>query len=298
MLRMGRAPAPEVTPSGGRKRPLVPYLLLLPGLLWLVLFFVAPLIGLFQTSTQTPSPTELETFIQSYRFSNYKDVLTEYWPQLFRSLTYAFAGTLASFVIGFPLAYGIAFKSGKWKNILLVLVVAPFFCNFILRTVAWKSILADEGFVAQFLKFFHLLPTGTSLNTGTFAVIAGLTYNFLPFMVLPIYASLERMDPRLIEAGADLYATPARVLRKVTLPLAMPGVVAGTLLTYIPMAGDYVNAELLGTTNNKMIGNVIQAKFIRLRDYPSASALSLILMAAIIVFVILYIKRTGTEELV
>ena len=210
---------------------------------------------------------------------------------------YAGVATLLALAIAYPLAYFIAFKSGRWRSLLLVLVIAPAFASFLLRTYAWKTILADDGFVTSTLNTLHLLPEGRILNTWI-AVVAGLTYNFLPFMVLPLYAALERIDHRLIEAAGDLYASPQKAFRKVTWPLSMPGVVAGTLLTFIPAAGDYINSELLGSPRNRMIGNEIQANFIEFRDYPTASALSFMLMAVILVMVFVYIRRAGTEDLV
>jgi spermidine/putrescine transport system permease protein len=192
----------------------------------------------------------------------------------------------------------IAFKAGRWRNLLLVLVVAPFFTSFILRTIAWRQILAEEGLVVPALKALHIVPQDMALTASSFAVVAGLTYNFLPFMTLPLYASIERLDPRLLEAGADLYGNPVTVLRKVTLPLTLPGIVAGTLLTFIPAAGDYVNAELLGSTRTTVVGSVVQSRFFALVDYPTAAALSFVLMAIILVLVMLYIRRAGTEELV
>ena len=208
--------------------------------------------------------------------------------------------------IRYPDCYGIdmaklgdfiAFKAGRWRSLMLVLVIAPSFASFLLRTYAWKTILADEGIITSTLNALHLLPDDRILNTGI-AVVAGLTYNFLPFMILPLYAALEKIDPRLIEAASDLYASPQTAFRKVTWPLSMPGVVAGTLLTFIPAAGDYINAELLGSTGNRMIGNAIQTNFIEFRDYPIASALSFMLMAIILVLVFTYIRRAGTEDLV
>ena len=289
--------APAPTPHKGRRR--TPYLLLLPGMLWLVVFFALPILTLAGTSTQTPVPGgEIGQFQQTGRVANYLDAVSAYGEQLFRSFWYAGLSTVLALLIGYPLAYAIAFKAGRWRNLLLVLVVAPFFCSFILRTVAWRQILADEGFVVRTLKTLHLVGDQTTLTASTVAVIAGITYNFLPFMTLPLYASLERIDPRLLEAGGDLYANAATTFRKVTFPLSMPGVVAGTLLTFIPAAGDYVNASLLGTSRNYMIGNVVESRFFRVVDYPTAAALSFILMAAILVLVALYIRRAGTEELV
>jgi spermidine/putrescine transport system permease protein len=290
----GSAPA---APRRGRRG--TPYLLLLPGLAWLAIFFAVPIVTLFGTSLQTPDPSgEIGVFDQTFRLANYPDVVQEYLTQLGRSFVYAGTATVLCLLIGYPLAYMIAFKAGRWRNLLLVLVVAPFFCSFILRTLAWRQILGEEGFVVQTLKSVHALPQDLALTASTTAVIAGLTYNFLPFMTLPLYASIERLDPRLLEAGADLYGSPLTVLRKVTLPLTLPGIVAGTLLTFIPAAGDYVNAALLGGIRNRMIGNVIESRFFQVVDYPTAAALSFTLMAIILVLVFLYIRRAGTEELV
>jgi spermidine/putrescine transport system permease protein len=205
--------------------------------------------------------------------------------------------TAAALVIAYPLAYVIAFKSGRFKNLLLVLVVAPFFVSFLVRTLAWQSILADNGYVADFLRTLHVLSADGRLINTPFAVVCGLTYNFLPFMTLPLYASLDRVDPRLIEAAGDLYSAPFTAFRKVTWPLSLPGVVAGTLLTFIPAAGDYINAQLLGQTNNHMIGNVIDNLFLTQLDFPAAAACSVILMAAIVALVLVYVRRSGAEEL-
>ena len=292
--------APAAAPrSGLRSRSLTPYLLMLPGLLWLGVFFVVPLVTLLATSTQTPSPSgETGAFQQTLRLANYWDALRAYEAQFIRSFTFAAIATVLALAISYPLAYAIAFKVGRWRNLLLVLVVAPFFCSFLLRTLAWRQILADEGFVVRSLKSLHLLGETTTLTASAVAVVAGITYNFLPFMTLPLYASLERIDPRLIEAGGDLYASSFTTFRKVTVPLSMPGVVAGTLLTFIPAAGDYVNAELLGNPNTRMIGNVVQSRFFTIVDYPTAAVLSFLLMAAILVLVFFYVRRAGTEELV
>jgi spermidine/putrescine transport system permease protein len=282
-----------------RARRRTPYLLLLPGMLWLALFFAVPIVTLFGTSLNTPVPGgDIGQFQQTFRFANYRDAIEAYYPQFIRSFVYAGLATLIALLIAYPLAYMIAFKSGRWRNLLLVLVVAPFFTSFILRTIAWRQILADEGLPVRTLKFLHLLPADATLTASAIAVVAGITYNFLPFMTLPLYASLERIDPRLIEAGGDLYANGFTTLRKVTFPLSMPGVVAGTLLTFIPAAGDYVNAALLGTSRTQMVGNVIESRFFRVVDYPTAASLSFILMAAILILVTLYIRRAGTEELV
>jgi spermidine/putrescine transport system permease protein len=293
------APPQDDAPARPGRRRLTPYLLLLPGLAWLTIFFVVPIATLLGTSLQTPSPSgEIGAFDQTFRFANFVDAATAYGPQFARAFLYAGIATVLTLLIGYPLAYMIAFRAGRLRNLLLVLVVAPFFTSFILRTVAWRQILGEEGFIVPALKALHLVPGDLALTASGFAVVAGITYNFLPFMTLPLYASIERLDPRLLEAGADLYGSPLTVLRKVTLPLTLPGIVAGTLLTFIPAAGDYVNAALLGSTKNTMIGNVVESRFFQLVDYPTAAALSFVLMAAILVLVVLYVRRAGTEELV
>jgi len=288
-------PAPPSTVAQRRSR--TGYVLLFPGMAWLAVFFAIPLVTLFATSLQSPVEGKTGHYQPGLQFSNYWDAISQYWPQFVRSFVYAGAATVLALVIAYPLAYFIAFKAGKWRSLMLVLVVAPSFASFLLRTYAWKTILADESPITQFLNALHLLPDGRILNTWI-AVVAGLTYNFLPFMILPLYAALEKIDPRLIEAAGDLYASPSKGFWKVTWPLSMPGVVAGTLLTFIPAAGDYINAQLLGSAKNRMIGNAIQTNFIEFRDYPTASALSFILMAAILVLVFTYVRRAGTEDLV
>jgi len=277
----------------------VPYLLLLPGFAFLFTFFILPIINLAQTSTQTPiSGGDTGEYEQTLAFSNYFQAFIENKEQFGRSFLYATLATIFALAIAYPLAYAIAFKSGKYKNILLVLVVAPFFTSFLLRTVAWKQILGEEGFVVPTLRTIGIISESTTLTSTSFAVVMGMTYNFLPFMTLPLYASLERIDPRTMEASGDLYANGITTFRKVTLPLSMPGVVAGTLLTFIPAAGDYVNAAILGSPNTKMLGNVIESRYFRIVDYPTAAALSFTLMVAILILVTLYIRKAGTEELV
>lgn len=291
----GNAPVAPVEPTQRKTR--TGYFLLLPGIAWLAIFFAIPLVTLFVTSLQKPIEGKPGKYAVGFEIGNYWQAIAEYWPLFVRSFVFAGIATALALVISYPLAYFIAFKSGRWSSLLLVLVIAPLFASFLLRTYAWKTILADDGFITSTLNMLHLLPDGRVLNTPI-AVIAGLTYNFLPFMILPLYAALGKIDPRLIEAGSDLYASPITTFRKVTWPLSLPGVVAGTLLTFIPSAGDYINAELLGSTKDKMIGNAIQTNFIEFRDYPIASALSFLLMTVILVLVFSYIRRAGTEELV
>ncbi len=284
-------------PAPRRRRSKTGYWLLLPGMLWLVVFFVVPTVQLVATSLYDPNGSLETGYAMTWSFSNYWDALQTFQAPFLRSLLYAGLATVLALLLAYPLAYAIAFKSGRWKNLMLVLVIAPFFTSFLVRTLAWKSILSDNGFVVSTLQTLHILgPDGRLLATWV-AVVTGLTYNFLPFMVLPLYASLEKIDLRLIEAGKDLYADGFTSFRKITLPLSMPGLVAGTLLTFIPAAGDYINAELLGTPQQYMIGNVIDSLFLVQLDYPAAAACSVVLMLAIVALVLVYVRRAGTEEL-
>jgi len=294
LSQLGGASA-AVTEKPGRR--LTAYLLLLPGGLWLVLFFVVPLVSLLSASLYDPSGSVESGYAVTGHWQNYVDALRDYATPFGRSLWYALLTSAFCLVLGYPLAYAIAFKAGRWKNLMLALVIAPFFTSFLVRTLSWKLLLSDNGVVVDVLKAVHILGPDGRLLATTAAVVTGLTYNFLPFMVLPLYASLEKIDHRLIEAGGDLFAGPVTAFRTVTLPLSMPGVVAGTLLTFIPAAGDYINAELLGTPKQRMIGNDIQ-KLFAAGAYPTAAALSVTLMAAIVVLVLFYVRRAGTEDLV
>src|SRR5919109_1019405 len=278
-----------------RRRQLLPWIFLGPGLAWLVVFFAIPLVNQLNVSLQTGDP---ETgYVFTWAFSTYADAVNEYDTQFLRSIGYAASATVLCFVIGFPLAYFIAFKAGRWKNLMLLLIVLPFFVSFVLRTVSWQLILADNGFVVDTLKSIGLVSDDGRLLATRTAVIAGITYNFLPFMALPLYVSLEKIDRRLIEAATDLYASHATAFRKVTLPLALPGIFAGSLLTFIPACGDFINAALLGTPRQFMIGNVIQSKFLNILDYPTAAALSFILMTFILVGIFLYARLLGARNL-
>jgi spermidine/putrescine transport system permease protein len=280
-----------------RRRGIAGYALLTPGGLWLLLFFIVPTVTLVATSLYDPSGSLELGYTMTGHVQNYVDSVHAYGPQLLRSLEYAVTTTVACVLLGYPLAYAIAFKAGRWKNLMLVAVIAPFFTSFLVRTLSWQYILGDNEPLVSLLRWLHLLGPEGHLLATPFAVITGLTYNFLPFMVLPLYASLEKMDHRLIEAAADLYSAPFTAFRTVTLKLSMPGLVAGTLLTFIPAAGDYINAELLGNPQTRMVGNEIQSLFAA-GDYPTASSLSVTLMAAIVVLVFVYVRRSGTEELV
>jgi spermidine/putrescine transport system permease protein len=280
-----------------RKRGRTGYLLLLPAALWLTVFFVVPFYSLVATSLYDPSGSDFRGYEMTYAVGNYVDALEAYWRPALRSLVYGGIATGLCLVLGYVLAYAIAFKAGRWKNLLLVLVIAPFFTSFLVRTLSWKLILADDGFIVNTLQFLQILGDDGRLLATPIAVVAGLTYNFLPFMVLPLYASIDKIDHRLIEASGDLYAHPAVAFFKVTWPLSLPGVVSGTLLTFIPAVGDYINAELLGSTNERMIGGVIQSQFTDANNYPIAGALSVMLMVLILVMVLVYVRRAGTEEL-
>jgi spermidine/putrescine transport system permease protein len=278
-----------------RHRWVTPYLLLLPGLAFLAVFFLIPTYYLANTSLQ--SGDLFSGYVFSWAWDNYSDAVTTYQAQFLRSLEYAGLATAIAFLISYPLAYWIAFRGGRWKNLLLLFIIAPFFVTYLIRTIAWKTILGDEGFVVQTLQSMHLLSSDGRLLATSTAVVAGITYNYLPFMALPIYVSLEQIDHRLIEAAQDLYASKAKAFFRVTLPLSLPGVFAGTLLTFIPAAGDFINAQLLGTPRQSMIGNVIQSKFKVIADYPEAAALSFILMAGILVAILAYTRVIGSERL-
>ena len=278
-----------------RHRSLTPYLLLAPGILWLSLFFVVPLGFLAYQSLQSGNFDIGYSF--SWAWGNYWTALRDYHGQFIRSLEYAGIATLLALVLSYPVSYWIAFRGGRWKNLLLLFIVAPFFVTYLIRTLAWETILSDHGFVVRTLQQLHLLGAGGRLLATATAVVLGITYNFLPFMALPLYVSLEQIDQRLLEAAQDLYASRWKAFVRVTLPLSLPGIVAGTLLTFIPAAGDFINAQLLGSPQNHMIGNVIQSKFLELTDYPAAASMSFILMAAILVAVAVYARAVGTEQL-
>jgi spermidine/putrescine transport system permease protein len=271
--------------GSGRRAALAPALLVLPGVLWLAAFFVLPLLTLARTSVAAPW------------WDGYARAFTGYGAIFARSFGFAALATVAALLLAYPLAYVLAFRAGRMRSVLLGLVILPFFTTFLVRTFAWKTILNDGGLVVRILQTVHLLPPDGRLLDTAWAVIGGLTYNFLPFMILPIYASLEKIDRRLVEAAQDLFSSPFRAFRLVVLPLSLPGVLAGSLLTFIPAAGDFVNAELLGGPNQRMIGSVIQAQFLQARDYPLAAALSFGLMALITVGVVAAARLLREEQL-
>jgi spermidine/putrescine transport system permease protein len=289
------AAPPPLRATGSRRKRLAPYLLMAPALAWLTLFFVVPMYYLGTTSLQTGSLETGYTF--DWAWHNYGDAISTYQTQFLRSFLYAGISTLLALLVSYPLAYWIAFRGGRWKNLFLLLVIAPFFVTYLIRTLAWETILSDGGVVVSIMRSLHVIgPDGRLLATSA-AVICGITYNFLPFMVLPIYVSLDQLDERLLDAAKDLYSNSTQSFLRVTLPLSLPGVFAGTLLTFIPAAGDFINAQLLGTPKQYMIGNVIQSKFLQLTDYPQAASLSFVLMAAILVLVLIYARLLGTERL-
>jgi spermidine/putrescine transport system permease protein len=273
----------------------VAWLLLAPGLLYLAVFYVVPTIQMFLVSLESGSPGT--GYQLTWHFGNYAEQITKYWDDFVRSVVFGGVATLFCFLLGFPLAYFIAFRGGRFKSLLLFLIIAPFFTSFLLRTLSWKTIFSDNGILLGPLKDLGLLPQSFHLLATPVAVIAGITYNFLPFMTLPLYVALEKIPPSLLEASQDLYANGWARFRRVTFPLALPGIVAGSLLTFIPAVGDFVNAELLGNPRSQMIGNVIQAKFLKTVDYPAGAALSFTLMAAILIAVLIYARIAGTEQL-
>ncbi|MEP9381085.1 ABC transporter permease [Nocardioides sp. KR10-350] len=280
-----------------KKSRALPYWLILPAGLWLLLFFLIPFLSLIATSLYDPDGSVLTGYHMSWHVGNFGHVLTTYGAHLWRSVWWALIATALCLVLGYVLAYTIAFKAGRWKNLVLVMVVAPFFTSFLIRTDAWKLILADRGWVVNALQYVHLLSDDGRILATPVAAIAGLTYNYLPFAILPLYTSIEKVDHRLIEAAGDLYANPIKAFGKVTLPLTLPGVVSATLLTFIPAVGDYINAQLLGSTNDRVIGADIQALFTSSQDYASAGALSVILLVVILVSTLVYVRKAGTEEL-
>ncbi len=273
----------------------VPYVLIAPGLIWLAVLFVVPLYYLLTTSLQTGDI--MSGFQMTWAWSNYAEMAEQYRPQFVRSIQYAALATIAALVIAYPIVYFIARRGGQWKSLLLVLLVAPFFVTYLIRTLAWQTILADEGIVVETMRNVGLLGEDGRLLATSFAVVAGITYNYFPFMALPIYVALEQLDGRLLEASADLYANPIKGFLRITLPISLPGVFAGTLTTFIPAMGDFVNAQLLGTPKQYMIGNVIQSKFLVIIDYPLAAAGAVILMVTILIGVALYARALGTERL-
>jgi spermidine/putrescine transport system permease protein len=277
------------------RRKLLPWLFIGPGLLWLLLFFLYPLLNQASVSLMSGNPEQ--GYNLTWAFHTYWDAISDYKTQFGRSILYSGIATILCLVIGFPLAYFTAFHAGRFRGLILLLIILPFFMSYVLRTVAWQLILSDDGTVVSVLRSVGLLGNDGRLLASSTAVIAGITYNFLPFMALPLYVALEKIDRRLLEAATDLYASRATAFRKVTLPLALPGIFAGSLLTFIPACGDFINAALLGTPRQYMIGNVIQSKFLNILDYPTAAALSFTLMVFILIGIFLYARILGAQNL-
>ena len=277
------------------KRGALPWALLAPGMLWLFVFFAIPLYYMAEVSLQEGSIDDGYRF--TWHFQTYPDAISDFSEQFVRSFVYGGAATLLALFIAYPLAYAIAFHGGRWRNAMLLAVIAPFFTTYLIRTLSWQTILDDSSPTVDILRTVGVIGSDGRVLATSGSVIAGITYNFLPFMILPLYASLERVDRRMVEAAFDLYAKRRDVLRRVIIPLSAPGIVAGTLLTFIPSVGDFINAELLGTPRQAMIGNVIQSRFLEVTDYPTAAALSFVLMAIILVLVGIWAKLAGTEAL-
>jgi spermidine/putrescine transport system permease protein len=285
----GVEPERHRAPIGKR---VAPYLLGGPAALWLVIFFVVPLFTLLSLSLQTCDPVSLACRL-TWHFGEFTDVIRLYHVQFLRSLIYGGLATAICLVVSFPLVYWIAFYGGEKKNFFLLMLLLPFFVSFVIRTLSWQFILSDQGLVLGALKSLHLLPQNYHVLATWVAVVAGIAYNFLPFTALPVYVALERIDRKVLEAARDLYSDRRTVFMKVILPLA----IAAFLLTFVPAVGDFVNASILGGTNNLMIGNIVQSTFIYNSDYPTASALSTILMVAMLVGIFAYGKILGTRTI-
>jgi spermidine/putrescine transport system permease protein len=292
---------PTAPPDSGRKfKPrrlkslVVPYLLILPGVVWLAIFFVIPLLAMASLSLQTGDV--VGGFRQTFSVSNYWDAVSSYHVQLIRSLLYGLITTILCILLAFPVAYWLAYRAGPRRNSYLLLLLLPFFVTFVLRTLSWRYLLADDGIILGPLKRWGVLPHNLEILNTTYAVIGGLTYGFLPFMVLPLYVALERIDVRLLEAADDLYSSKARRFLRVVLPLSLPGLSAGFLLTFVPAASDYVNAQVLGGVNQTMVGNLISTQYLADNNYPGSSALSGVLMAILLLCVFGYARTAGTRD--
>ncbi|UDY22604.1 ABC transporter permease [Nocardioides sp. Kera G14] len=288
---------PENPRTPGRRSRSLPYYLILPIAVWLALFFIIPFVSLVATSLYDPEGSVLTGYDMTWHFANFGHVISTYGSHLWRSVWWALIATAFCLVFGYILAYTIAFKTGRWKNVALVLVIAPFFTSFLIRTNAWKLILGDQSWLVHTLQSLHILGADDRILATPVAAIAGLTYNYMPFAILPLYTSIEKIDQRLVEAAGDLYANASKTFLRVTLPLTLPGVISATLLTFIPAVGDYINAQLLGSTADRVIGSDIQSLFTSTQDYASAGALSVLLLLIILVSTLVYVRRFGTEEI-
>ena len=282
---------------GSGRRGLTPYLLLLPGAAWLLVFFAMPMALMFVVSLQQGSLSE--GYRLTWNWGIYPEVATQYGNLFVRSMAFALTTTLLTLAIGYPMAYTIAFYGGRLKNALLLVVIMPFFVSFVIRTLNWRMILGNNGMVFGTLKDMGLLDESFRFLATPAAVIFGLTYNFLPFMILPLYVAIEKIDRRLIEAGTDLFASRRQAFWRITFPLSLPGVVAGSLLTFIPAIGDFINADIIGARSPDvaMVGNVIQRLAINVNDYPAAAALGFVLVAGTMLLVTVYSYFVGTDRL-
>ncbi|WP_370466517.1 ABC transporter permease [Streptacidiphilus sp. PB12-B1b] len=300
-----RPPAAEPPEDRRARRNWTPWILLLPGLLWLIVFFLVPILTSVSASVQTGNFDD--GFKVTWDWGNYATAITDYGTQYLHSGIYSVLTTVFCLALGYPAAYFIAFKGGTYKSLLMALVIVPSFTSFLIRTIAWKTILADNGTVVHVLDHAGVLhitsalgwTVGNHVLASPAAVVCGMVYNFLPFTILPLYTSLEKIDPRLHEAGQDLYCNAFTTWRRITLPLSMPGVIGGTLLTFIPAVGDYINAQLLGNPNTNVVGQKIEDLFLRdTQGYPVGSAISVVMMVATLVLVMTYIRKAGTEDLI
>jgi spermidine/putrescine transport system permease protein len=259
---------------------------LIPGGLWLLGFFLVPLGILLAISFGTTD--DLGNSLYGWHPENFEQAFDPLFaPVLLRSVGYAAATVVLCLLIGYPVAYYIARFGGRRKHVLIALVVLPFFVNYLVRTYAWVAILGDEGVVNGALN-----EDIRFLNTP-YAVIGGLVYGYLAFMVLPIYAALERMDPALVEAGKDLYGSRWQTFRHVTFPHTFQGVLAGAVLVFLPAVGDFVSAQLLGGPDEYMVGNLIQQQFFAAENWPFGAALTTLMMGFLMVFMVLYLRSAA-----
>ena len=291
--------------SAGPRRPALhvwlgrasaPYLLILPGGAWLFLFFLLPIATLAITALE--SGDFINGFDFTWNFGNFPFGLQLYSLQFLHSIEYGGGATIVAFLVAYPAAYWIAFNAGPRKSAYLLIVLLPFFVSFVIRTLSWETLMSDSGPLLGPLKQAHILPGDFRLLATPVAVTFGLAYTFFPFMLLPIYASLEKIDRRLVEAAQDLFSSRRQVFLRVIFPLSLPGVFAGVLLTSIPAVADYVNQDLLGGVGTTMIGRVIQQQFEVNTNYPLAASLAFIFMLGLLAMLLLYQRIFGTEEII
>jgi spermidine/putrescine transport system permease protein len=276
-------------------RALAPYLLILPGGGWLLLFFLLPIVTLAIMSLE--SGDFISGFDFTWNFDNYTHGFTLYSEQYLHAIEYGGAATIVALVVAFPAAYWIAFYAGPRKSAYLLAVLLPFFVSFVIRTLSWETLLSDDGVLFGPLKAAHILPNDFRVLATPVAVTGGLAYTFFPFMLLPVYASLEKIDRGLIEAAEDLFSNRFEVFRRVIIPLSLPGIFAGVLLTGIPSVADYVNQDLLGGVGTTMIGRVIEQQFEASTNYPLAASLAFVFMLGLLATLLIYQRIFGTEQI-